>query len=210
MTEYDPESEVFFVFDTGEGLSTFYGRNGDAPSPQELYEADLLVRDLWQTIAPYAYQHFLEKGRGGVVIVPTIVQEEGTRTLRLDKPLQYLPSDTDVLSDTAAKELQQYNPHTEVVFLLDFGSGPKAYRRKLAGQSSPKDLYKRRLTDLTDLVSSITGDDLIIATAPSSTQTEPIHADDKILYKGAIYKVITAERLELAPPYTFRFTCEKL
>lgn len=38
IAKYDPEKEVFVVFNDGTGLSTFYGRVFDKPSPRELYE----------------------------------------------------------------------------------------------------------------------------------------------------------------------------
>lgn len=39
MKRYDPETEIFFLFNVGTGLSTFYGKVFKEQSPKELFEA---------------------------------------------------------------------------------------------------------------------------------------------------------------------------
>lgn len=38
IAKYDPQIEIFCVFNDGVGLSTFYGRVLNEPSPKELHE----------------------------------------------------------------------------------------------------------------------------------------------------------------------------
>jgi hypothetical protein len=210
MKRYDPEKEVFFIFDAGTGMFTFYGKCFDEPSPQELYEANHFINDLWQSTAPVAFRNFLKHGRGGLLIVPAIIVKGGQREVLLNKPVQYVTSGKIDLPVKAVKELNEYVPEKEVCFLFDFGSGIWVYRRTHPTLPSPEELYKRQLTDLTNLATSVTEGDVITIIAPSSVATESTQSGDNVLFKTDICEVTEAQRLEQSPPYTFRFVLKKL
>jgi hypothetical protein len=107
-----------------------------------------VVNDNWTVLAAYAWKHYLEVGRGAVLVqVDQLVEAAAPPNTgsELEVHVSYLP-DTDLARLTAdtAEFLAQYDPATEVVILftgLDQG-GNLAYRCKTGDGPVPPDALR--------------------------------------------------------------------
>jgi hypothetical protein len=107
-----------------------------------------VVNDNWTVLAAYAWKHYLEKGRGAVLVqVDDLV--EAAPALKggseMEVQVSYLPNhDLARLTADTAAFVEQYDPTTEVVILftgLDQG-GNLAYRCKTGDGPVPPDAYR--------------------------------------------------------------------
>jgi hypothetical protein len=106
-----------------------------------------VVNDNWTVLAAFAWKHYLEAGRGAVLLqVEQLVEAPPLNGgSELEVQVSYLP-DTDLArltADTAAF-VKEYDPATEVVLLftgLDQG-GNLAYRCKTGDGPVPPDAFR--------------------------------------------------------------------
>jgi hypothetical protein len=107
-----------------------------------------VVNDNWTVLAAYAWKHYLEKGRGAVLVqVDQLVEASPALSggSELEVQVSYLPGSNlaRLTADTAAF-VAQYDPTTELVILftgLDQG-GNLAYRCKTGDGPVPPDAYR--------------------------------------------------------------------
>ncbi len=105
-----------------------------------------VVNDNWTILAAFAWKHYLELGRGAVVVqVDQWVRASQAGSDELDVQMSYLPgSDVARLTADTAEFIAQYDPRTEVVILftgLDQG-GNLAYRCKTGAGPLPPDALR--------------------------------------------------------------------
>ncbi len=113
-----------------------------------------VVNDNWTILAAFAWKHYLDVGRGAVLVQVDQLVEPVHGTEELDVQVSYL-ADGDVARLTAdtAEFIAQYDPRTEVVILftgLDL-HGNLAYRCKTGDGPLPPDalrLYGHQLDRL--------------------------------------------------------------
>jgi hypothetical protein len=107
-----------------------------------------VVNDNWTVLAAFAWKHYLEAGRGAVLVqVDQLVEAaplaDGSRELEVK--VSYLPdSDLARLTADTAAFVAQYDPASEVVILftgLDQG-GNLAYRCKTGDGPVPPDAFR--------------------------------------------------------------------
>src|SRR5262245_50491249 len=110
-----------------------------------------VVNDNWAILAAFAWKHYLESGRGAVMVRVDEWVQAGQDGQALDVHVTYLPDgDAARLTSDTAEFIAQYDPRSEVVILftgLDTG-GNLAYRCKTGDGPLPPDalrLYGDRL-----------------------------------------------------------------
>ena len=107
-----------------------------------------VVNDNWTVLAAYAWKHYLQVGRGAVLMQVDQLLEAAPSLnggSELEVQVSYL-TDTDLarLTDDTAAFVAQYDPATEVVILftgLDMG-GNLAYRCKTGDGPVPPDAFR--------------------------------------------------------------------
>lgn len=107
-----------------------------------------VVNDNWTVLAAFAWKHFLDKGRGAVLVQVDQLLEAAPPLnggSELEVQVSYLPgSDLARLTADTAAFVEQYDPATEVVILftgLDLG-GNLAYRCKAGDGPVPPDALR--------------------------------------------------------------------
>jgi hypothetical protein len=107
-----------------------------------------VVNDNWTILAAFAWKHYLDLGRGAVVVqVDQLVQQPESDDTggELDVQMSYLPgSDVARLTVDTAEFIAQYDPRAEAVILftgLDQG-GNLAYRCKAGEGPLPPDAHR--------------------------------------------------------------------
>jgi hypothetical protein len=107
-----------------------------------------VVNDNWTVLAAFAWKHYLEAGRGAVLVqVDQLIEATPplTGSNELEVKISYLPDgDLARLTADTAEFLAQYDPDTEVVILftgLDQG-GNLAYRCKTGDGPLPPDALR--------------------------------------------------------------------
>jgi hypothetical protein len=113
-----------------------------------------VVNDNWAILAAFAWKHYLDMGRGAVLVQVDEWLEAAAGTEELDVQVSYLPDgDAARLTADTSEFIAQYDPNTEVVILftgLDSG-GNLAYRCKTGDGPYPPDalrLYSSQLDRL--------------------------------------------------------------
>ena len=107
-----------------------------------------VVNDNWTVLAAYAWKHFLEAGRGAVLLQVDHLLEAAPALnggSEMEVKVSYLPDgDLARLTADTAEFVAQYDPATEVVILftgLDTG-GNLAYRCKTGDGPVPPDALR--------------------------------------------------------------------
>ncbi len=107
-----------------------------------------VVNDNWTVLAAFAWKHYLEAGRGAVLVLVDQLIEATPPVIgisELEVKISYLPDgDLARLTADTAEFLAQYDPATEVVILftgLDQG-GNLAYRCKAGDGPLPPDALR--------------------------------------------------------------------
>jgi hypothetical protein len=107
-----------------------------------------VVNDNWTVLAAFAWKHYLQVGRGAVLVQVNQLVEAAPPLnggSELEVQVSYLPDgDMARLTADTAEFLTQYDPATEVVILftgLDQG-GNLAYRCKTGDGPVPPDAFR--------------------------------------------------------------------
>lgn len=108
-----------------------------------MLKATEIMRESWMKLAPFAYERFLKRGRGGILVQAANLKgkPEGEGS-RIDGDVKYVTAENMKFPDGIVREIEAYNPELEVIFIFDNGNELAEYRAHPADQPSPKALYE--------------------------------------------------------------------
>src|SRR6266404_9282717 len=105
-----------------------------------------LVTDTWHQFAPFAYGRYLQRGRGGLLLLVSGVKVEDIEDdqILVDGDATYVTADDIargeiILPAGIEQDFAAYNPESEVVVLFDTGAGIQVFRGAPDDQPSPKE-----------------------------------------------------------------------
>lgn len=107
-----------------------------------------LMKTTWPVVGPMAYERFLARGRGGMLIPTGAIKLRAGGEGIIDLDGRYV-TEHDVTSGKvniplqAVEEFAAYDPEREVVFLFDDGTGITTYRGAASDQPTPKELHEK-------------------------------------------------------------------